>query len=130
MKSLESAIREFLVERKWDTLRPADLAKSISIEAAELLEQFQWTSQSLEEVRLDPAKIAKIEEELADVLIYCLDMSVTLGLDTEEIVMKKLEKAKKKYPVEHFKNREASKDPGSEEIYWKIKKESRENDQI
>ncbi|MDB4991985.1 MAG: hypothetical protein JWL75_230 [Parcubacteria group bacterium] len=125
MKKYEDEIRAYLVERKWDQLRPGDLAKSISIEAAELLELFQWTNQTLEEVKADPEKLEKIKGELADVLIYCFDMSVLLGLDTGELMLQKLEKAKKKYPAELFKDRDPSKDAGSEDAYWKIKKESR-----
>lgn len=125
MKDQEAAIRTYLVERGWDQLRPGDLAKSISIEAAELLELFQWTNPSLEEVKQDPKKLEAIKKELADVLIYSLDMSVLLGLDTADIIQKKLEQVKAKYPAEMFKNREAGKDAGSEEAYWQIKKEAR-----
>lgn len=127
MKKYEDAIREYLVERKWDQLRPGDLAKSISIEAAELLELFQWTNSSLEDVRADAEQIERIKSELADVLIYALDMSVLLGLDTGELVLEKLEKAKKKYPAELFKDRDPGSDAGSEDIYWKIKRDSRMN---
>ena len=125
MKEQENAIREYLVERGWDQLRPSDLAKSISIEAAELLELFQWTNQSLAEVKSDVEKVEAIKKELADVLIYCLDLSVLLELDTADIVMQKLEKVKLKYPAHLFKNRDKSKDAGSEDIYWQIKKEHR-----
>lgn len=125
MKEQEAAIREYLIERGWDQLRPGDLAKSISIEAAELLELFQWTNPSLEEVRADSEKLEGIKKELADVLIYCLDMSVLLGLDTGDIITKKLEKAKEKYPAHLFKDRDDGKDAGSEDVYWQIKKESR-----
>jgi NTP pyrophosphatase (non-canonical NTP hydrolase) len=125
MKEHEDAIREYLVERGWDQLRPGDLAKSISIEAAELLELFQWSNPSLAEVKNDPEKLEAVKKELADVLIYCLDMSVLLGLDTGDIVMQKLEKVKKKYPAELFKNRDEGREAGSEDTYWKIKKESR-----
>jgi dCTP diphosphatase len=125
MKKYEDAIREYLAERKWDQLRPGDISKSISIEAAELLELFQWINPTLEEVKNNPDTIAMIKGELADVLIYCLDMSVLLGLDTGELILEKLEKAKQKYPAEHFKDRDVSQDPGSEDIYWKIKNDSR-----
>lgn len=125
MKEQEAAIREYLAERGWDQLRPGDLAKSISIEAAELLELFQWTNPSLAEVKEDSEKLEAIKKELADVLIYCLDMSVLLGLDTADIIKKKLEIVKEKYPAEMFKNRDAGKDAGSEDVYWQIKKEAR-----
>ncbi|MBU1292877.1 nucleotide pyrophosphohydrolase [Patescibacteria group bacterium] len=125
MKKYEDTIREYLVERKWDQLRPADIAKSISIESAELLELFQWTNQTLEEVRNDPKKLELIKGELADVFIYCLDMSVLLGFDTGEIVLEKLERAKKKYPAELFNSTEDSRETDPENVYWKIKRESR-----
>jgi len=125
MKKYEKHIKKHLKERSWDKLRPGDIAKSISIEAAELLELFQWTNQSLEDVKKDKEKIEMIKSELADVLIYCLDMSVLLRFDTGKIVLDKLKKANKKYPAHLFKNRNRYIDPGAEEIYWKIKKEYR-----
>lgn len=125
MKEQEDLIREYLEERGWDQLRPGDLAKSISIEAAELLELFQWTNPSLTEVKGDPKKLEAIKKELADVLIYCLDMSVLLELDTAQIINEKLQKIREKYPADLFKNREQGKDAGSEEVYWQIKKEAR-----
>ncbi len=128
MKDLEHAIRTYLEERGWDRLRPGDLAKSISIEAGELLENFQWNNPSLEELKANPEKLKEVQKELADVLIYCLDLSVSLDLDTEQIIREKLEKAKAKYPPELFKNRTEGKDPGTEEVYWKIKKEHRQKE--
>lgn len=125
MKKYEEAIKEYLVERGWDNLRPGDLAKSVSIESSELLEIFQWTNPTLEEVRNDPEKIEAIKKELADVLLYCFDMSVLLGFDTGEIMLNKLAKVKEKYPAHLFKDRDRSVDAGSEDIYWKIKKEHR-----
>ncbi len=125
MKEQEDAIREYLTERGWDQLRPGDLAKSISIEAAELLELFQWNNQSLAEVKSDKEKVEAIKKELADVLIYCLDLSVLLELDTADIVRQKLEKVKLKYPAHLFKDKNKAKDAENEGIYWKIKKEHR-----
>jgi NTP pyrophosphatase (non-canonical NTP hydrolase) len=125
MKKYEKEIRKSLKERNWDNLRPSDVAKSISIEAAELLELFQWTNQELKDVKKDKEKIELIKKELADVLIYCLDMSVLLDFDTGKIILDKLEKAKKKYPAHLFKNRPKNIDAGSEDVYWKIKKEHR-----
>ena len=125
MKKYEKHIKKYLKERDWDNLRPADLAKSISIEAAELLEIFQWTNQSLEDVKKDKEKLEIIKKELADVLTYCFDMSVLLEFDTEKILTDKLQKIKEKYPAHLFKNRDKNVDAGSEEIYWKIKKEHR-----
>ncbi len=125
MKKYEKEIKKYLVERSWDNLRPADIAKSISIESAELLELFQWDNKSLEEVKKDKEKVEQIKKELADVLTYCFDMSVLLGFDTGKILLDKLEKVKQKYPAHLFKNRDKKVDAGSEDIYWKIKKEHR-----
>jgi len=125
MKEYEDYIREYLKERKWDNLRPADVAKSISIEAAELLELFQWTNESLDDIKNNTEKLDSIKKELADVMNYCFDMTVLLELDTEKILRDKIEKTKLKYPAHLFINRDANVDAGSEEIYWKIKKEHR-----
>lgn len=75
---------------------PKDLAISISLEAAELLEVFQW---SAEDVRCEEKK-DKITEELADVLNYCILMADTCGLDMDEIIQEKIKKNAEKYPVE------------------------------
>jgi NTP pyrophosphatase (non-canonical NTP hydrolase) len=85
-------IREFVSERDWGQFHsPENLAKSISIEAAELLEAFQWSSEA------DPEKV---QEELADVLTYCILLADKYGFELDEIVLKKLEESKSKYPVE------------------------------
>ena len=73
----------------------ANLAKSISIEANELLECFQWSDVDYE--------IEDVKEELADVLSYCIQMASKLDLDIKEIVLQKMEKTAKKYPVEKAK---------------------------
>lgn len=96
MEEVMKQIDEFNKERDWGKFHtPENLAKSISIEAAELLECFQW----------DAEKYNKEEvcEELADVFTYCIQMAMKLGVNPEEIVLKKLEKTKKKYPVEKSK---------------------------
>ncbi len=126
MKEHEDTIREFLIERSWHNLKPANLAKSISIESSELLEIFQWTDQSLEEVKNDSQMMEQIKKELADVLNYCFNMSVLLGLDTGQIMKDKLEKAKEKYPAHLFKDRNPAQDAGSENVYWEIKREYRQ----
>ena len=91
------SILKFRDERNWKQFHnPKDLAISISLEAAELLEVFQW---SADDVRCE-AKIGKIREELADVLNYCVLMADTCGLDIDEIVREKLVLNEKKYPVE------------------------------
>ena len=75
---------------------PKDLAISLSLEAAELLEVFQWSADDLE----CKEKMDKIREELADVVSYCILMADVCGLDLDEIVQTKIKKNNEKYPVE------------------------------
>ncbi|MFH0928509.1 MAG: MazG-like family protein [bacterium] len=124
MKQLEERVLIFLEERGWNKLRPSDLAKSISIEAAELLEIFQWDSVTLEEVNACPEKLAKLKKELADVLIYALELSVLMKLDTKQIILEKLDHADKKYPAEVFIKFKDSDEKGNSE-YLQIKEEYR-----
>lgn len=92
-----NALRDFVAERDWDQFHsPENLAKSISIEAAELLECFQWSSAPDQD---------RVEEELADVVTYCIHLASKLGVDLDDIVMRKLEKTAEKYPVELAKGR-------------------------
>ncbi|MDQ3075701.1 MAG: nucleotide pyrophosphohydrolase [bacterium] len=125
MKDLEKKIYKHLKDRNWDNLRPVDLAKSIMIEGAELLELFQWENLSLEDVKKNKEKMEEIKGELADVLVYAIEMSVLLNLDTKKIIHKKLTHVQKKYPAKLM--RETKQEPGTESIYWKIKKEYRKN---
>jgi len=125
MKDFETKIQEHLTERGWDELRPSDLAKSIMIEGAELLEIFQWENKGPEEIRTDEAKMEKIRKELADVMIYCFDMAVILGIDVEAMLTEKLKKVAEKYPATLFNKESRENDPGSEDLYLKIKEEYR-----
>lgn len=89
-------IRKFSDDRDWNQFHtPANLAKSISIESNELLECFQWSDK---DYNLDAVK-----EELADVLVYCVNMLDTLQLDADEIINKKLDQNERKYPIEKSK---------------------------
>ena len=91
-------IRKFTEDRDWDQFHsPANLAKSISIEANELLECFQGNE--------DDFNLDHVKEELADVLVYCRDMLDKLGLDEDEIVNAKMTKNEAKYPVEKARGR-------------------------
>ena len=95
MKELTDKIVKFNKDRDWDQFHsPDNLAKSISIEAGELLECFQWNN----EYNIDDVK-----DELADVMNYCILMSYKLGVDPKQIVLDKMEKTAKKYPVEKAK---------------------------
>lgn len=86
-----AALRAFVTERDWAQFHTApNLAKSISIEASELLECFQWS---------DAADEVQVREELADVLTYCLLLADRIGADPSDLVLDKLEQTKRKYPV-------------------------------
>ena len=97
MKELEKKIVKFAEDRDWLQFNtPENLAKSISIEAGELLECFQWN---------DNYDLEEVKEELADVLNYCIQMANKLGVDPKQIVLDKMEKTAKKYPVEKAKGK-------------------------
>ena len=86
-------IRKSIEDRDWNQFHsPGNLAKSISIEANELLECFQWSDTEYD--------LEHVKEELADVLVYCQDMLDRLGLDADEIVNSKMDKNEAKYPVD------------------------------
>ena len=92
MTELTKKIKRFVDERDWLQFNtPENLAKSISIESAELLECYQWNSN---------ANIDEVKEELADVLNYALLMCERLDLDPQQIVLDKMEKTRLKYPID------------------------------
>ena len=95
MEDLMKEIKEFNEERDWDQFHSLEnLAKSISIEAGELLECFQWNNNFNKD---------EVCEELADVFTYCIMMADKLGVDPKETILKKLDKTRKKYPVDKAK---------------------------
>ncbi len=95
MEELMKEIEQFNKERDWNQFHSLEnLAKSISIEAGELLECFQWNN------NYDKDKVC---EELADIFTYCIMMADKLGVDPQKIIFKKLDKTRKKYPVDKAK---------------------------
>ncbi|MGF0019554.1 nucleotide pyrophosphohydrolase [Sporofaciens sp. SGI.106] len=91
-------IRKFTEDRDWDQFHsPANLAKSIVIEAAELLECFQWSDKDYD--------LQHIKEELADVMVYSQNLLDKLGLDADEIVNMKMAMNEEKYPVKKAKGK-------------------------
>lgn len=92
-----NALRRLVAERDWAQFHtPENLAKSISIEAAELLELFQWSPDADE---------SRIREELADVLTYCMLLADSIGADPERLVLDKLRQTREKYPAEKARGR-------------------------
>lgn len=91
-------IRKFTEDRDWDQFHsPANLAKSIVIESAELLECFQWSDENYD--------LQHIKEELADVLVYSQNLLDKLGLDADEIINMKMDQNEAKYPVDKAKGK-------------------------
>lgn len=89
-------VKKFNEDRNWNQFHtPANLSKSISIEANELLEHFQWSDNDYD--------IEEVKEELADVMTYCVQMSMVLNVDILDIMNAKMDKIEKKYPVEKAK---------------------------
>ena len=96
LQQVMQRIDKFNKDRDWDKFHsPSNLSKSISIEANELLECFQWNDENY--------CIEDVKEELADVVNYCIQMADKLGVDLKEIVVQKLKKTEEKYPVEKAK---------------------------
>ena len=90
-------VKKFRDDRDWSKFHnPKDLAISLNLEAAELLEIFQWSADELE--CLD--KLDKVKEELADVLCYSILLADRYGFDLDEIIQAKMQKNAEKYPVE------------------------------
>ena len=95
MEELTKKIREFAEERDWLQFNtPENLAKSISIEAGELLECFQWNNNY---------DIDELKYEIADVMNYCVLLCSQIGVDPKQIILEKMEISSKKYPIEKAK---------------------------
>ena len=97
---LRDALRSFAADRDWDQFHsPRNLATALAVEAAELLEPFQWLTdqQSLD---LPPETRAAVEQELADVLLYLVRLADKLGIDLEQAAIAKIARNDEKYPAE------------------------------
>ncbi len=115
VEELKNLAEKFRSDRNWGKHHsPKNLAVSIAIEAAELMEKFQWDDYA------DKNASAEIKDELADIIVYCLYLAKGNDIDIASSVQKKLEKAAKKYPVELFNS-----DKDDPADYWRIKKQHR-----
>ena len=98
LEELKNEIETFEKERDWDQFhRPANIAKSISIESGEHLECFQWDENHYDK--------QAVEEELADVVIYCIQMGIALNLNLKDVIEAKMAKNALKYPVAKCKGK-------------------------
>ena len=102
---LKSRIRDFNSVRNWEQYHtPKEVALSVSIEAAELIEIFQWRSLSTSDVRRDEELKRRISEEISDIMIYLIGMSNTLDIDLSSAILAKLEQNAIKYPIRSQKS--------------------------
>lgn len=100
IQSLTKALRQFAAEREWEQFHsPKNLASALTVEAAELLEQFQWLTEAQSRA-LDEAKLAAVRHEIADVFLYLLQLADKLGIDLAHAAHEKLALNARKYPVE------------------------------
>jgi NTP pyrophosphatase (non-canonical NTP hydrolase) len=104
LKTLLDALLKFRRERDWEQFhRPKELAISIVLEAAELLEEFQWKTDKEIKKHLKEGGLKNVKDEVADIAIYILLLSHDLGIDLMDAIKKKLKKNAEKYPVEKTK---------------------------
>lgn len=110
---LRALVQQFVDERDWQQFHtPKNLAMALAIEAAELMEHFQWlTPDEVQRAAAEPATRTAVGEELADVLCYALALANTLGLDVATIMQAKMEKNRRKYPVAEVRGRWGHDDP-------------------
>lgn len=98
MKETMERIKKFRDDRDWKQFHtPSNLAKAISIESGELLEEFLWDN--------DNFNLQNVKEELADVMIYCIHMANALDVNIEDIINMKMDKNEMKYPIEKAKGK-------------------------
>ncbi|MBD3189836.1 MAG: nucleotide pyrophosphohydrolase [Candidatus Heimdallarchaeota archaeon] len=100
-EELKKEVEIFLERRNWKRYHtPKNLAMSIAIEAAELMELFQWGNLSTKEVLQDDQLLVKVKDEVADILIYVISLGRTLDLDLYNLILAKMEKNRQKFPPE------------------------------
>ena len=116
---LKRMVKDFVEERNWGKYHNSkDIAISIALEAAELMELFQWKGQQeVLDMLKNQEKLVRVKEELADIMILCLNMANVLDVDVSQAIAEKIDKNKAKYPVELVK--------GNYRKYTELKKQSR-----
>ena len=107
VETLREAMRAFVAERAWEKYHtPKNLVMSLAIEAAELMEHFQWLdSDESHEIAGSPQALAEVGDELADVLCYALSLANVLHVDVSDAVLEKLRKNALKYPADRYRGR-------------------------
>ena len=113
VEQLRLLVRQFVDERDWRQFHsPKNLSMALAIEAAELMEHFQWlTAEASREVASDGKKLSDVAEELSDVICYALALANELGIDISQSLSAKMIKTAKKYPAAEFRGRFGHNDP-------------------
>jgi NTP pyrophosphatase (non-canonical NTP hydrolase) len=105
LQQLREKMADFVREREWNQFHtPKNISMSIAIEAAELMEHFQWLTVE-QSKNLDPGALADIGEELADIVIYALSMANFLDIDLSDTVLAKMAKNSQKYPRDQVRGK-------------------------
>jgi NTP pyrophosphatase (non-canonical NTP hydrolase) len=105
LDQIKHRLREFAAERDWDQFHsPKNLAMALIVEAAELVEHFQWLTEEQSQA-LSPDKLAEVEQEIADIQIYLIRLADKLGVDMEKAVNAKIELNAKKYPADKVRGK-------------------------
>jgi NTP pyrophosphatase (non-canonical NTP hydrolase) len=110
--ALRQIIADFVAERDWSQFHsPKNVSMALAIEAAELMEHFQWlTTEASRELADDPKKLAEVAEELADVIGYSFALANELGIDVSTAIREKMVKNVQKYPADKFRGRYSRED--------------------
>jgi NTP pyrophosphatase (non-canonical NTP hydrolase) len=111
---LRRLIADFVAERDWSQFHsPKNVSMALAIEAAELMEHFQWlTTEGSRRLTDDPRKLAEVAEELADVIGYSFALANELGIDVSSAIRAKMVKNAQKYPADEFRGRYSREDHG------------------
>ena len=111
---LRDVVRQFVAERDWQQFHsPKNLSMALAIEAAELMEHFQWLSvEASRTLKADAERCASVGEELADVFCYVLALANELELDLTSTMLRKMERNALKYPAREYRGRYGPSDPG------------------
>jgi dCTP diphosphatase len=105
MKEIIEKLRAFAEERDWAKFHsPKNLAMALSVEAAEIVEHFQWLTQA-QSYNMDPDKLAEVRDEIGDVFIYLIMLADKLGIDPLQAALDKIEKNEKNYPAERVRGK-------------------------
>lgn len=112
VQELRQAVNKFVEERNWGHYHtPKNLGISIAIEAAEIMEHFQWNSlQESADLMRDPTRKAEVSDELADVLIYCLSLANQMDVDISTVVLEKMDRNQERFPINSMPTRMSNPD--------------------